>query len=332
MPGHLPRLLCLLALTLAATRASAERLEPPSEALRSPYVSIAATEFVEQAAFGHVVFRRIEQLSGKERAPELIDLIVPDTLRAQLKPGDRQLIAWTSVTGDPRVPEGLRRDPAGARLLETTGLEPALFRDTRANRALLRWDLGESAWRQRRQLPRLLALLDSPEPAVQCFAMAEIALRPVLVAAIDEAARAHLRRFAADDRASLSARALLLELASQRADALGVAGWDDVVQGILDRAPLATATQPQTAHLVYQAFALAQSRGMLLQGERAERWLRGDDAALAEAALLALRRQGHDVEVAALQRALARDDVPATTAGFLRDHQRRLQRPPPAQR
>ena len=325
MPGNLQRLLCLLALTLAAARAGAERLEPPSEALRLPYVSIAATEFVEQAAFGHVVFRRIEQLAGKERAPELIDLIVPDDVRAQLKPGDRQLIAWSSVTGDPRVPEGLRRDPEGARLLQTTGLEPALFRDTRANRALLRWDLGESAWRQRRQLPRLLALLDTPEAAVQCFAMAEIALRPVLVAALDESARARLRRFAADDSASTRARALLLELASQQADALGRAGWDEVVQGILVRTPLATAAQPPAAHLVYQAFALAQSRDMPLQGETAERWLRGDDAALAESALLALRRQGHEVEVAALQRALARDDVPATTAVFLRDHQRRLQ-------
>jgi len=324
MLQRLPRILCLLILSFGAHEVCAERLEPPSEVLRAPYVSIAATEFVEHAAFGHVVFRRIQQLSGKERAPELIDLVVTDDVRAQLKPGDRQLIAWSTVTGDPKIPEGLRRDPSGAHLLFSTGLEPALFSDTRANRALLRWDLGESERRLRRQLPRLLELLDTPEAAVQNFALAEIAVRPVLVAALDDRARTRLHRFALDDSASTKARSLLLELAGQRADALGAAGWDDVVQKILARSALAIAAAPDTAHLVYQAFVLAQSRNMPLAPELVERWLQSDNAALAEVALLALRRQGNGLEEAALERALSRNDLPAETATFLRDYQRRL--------
>jgi hypothetical protein len=322
---RLPRLLCLLVLSFVAADAWAERLEPPSEVLRAPYVSIAATEFVEQAAFGHVVFRRIEQLAGKERAPELIDLIVGDDVRAQLKPGDRQLIAWTTVMGDPKIPEGLRRDPAGARLLVTAGLEPALFRDTSANRALVRWDLGESERRQRRQLPRLLALLDTPEAAVQNFAIAEIALRPVLIAALDDSARTRLHGFALDDGASTSARSLLLELVGQRADAMGGAGWEDVVEHILDRSPLIITAHPDLTHLVYQAFVLAQSRDMPLPHGRVERWLQSDNTALVEMALLALRRQGSGLEEPALERALARGDLPTETAAFLRDQQRRLQ-------
>lgn len=332
MLQRLPRLLCLLTLSIAATNVCAEKQEPPSEALRAPIVTITATEFVEQAAFGHVVFRRIEHIAGKDRGPEMLDLIVPDEVRAQLKPGERQLIAWTSVSSDPLVPEGMRRDPAGARLLITTGLDPALFRDTRSNRSLLRWDLGESDKRVRRQLPRLLALLDTQEAAVQNFAVAEIALRPVLVAALDTSARTRLHRFALDDNGSLTARALVLELASQQESTLGKTGWDDVVEAILDHAPVATAAQPKVAHLVYQAFALAQSREMALPPDRAERWLQGDNAALAELALLTLRRQGKGLEEAALERALARTDLPAEMAAFLRDHQRRLKAMPPTSR
>jgi hypothetical protein len=318
------RTLLIVILGFQASLCNAEKLEPPSEVLHSPLVNVTATEFVEVAAFGHVVFRLIKQLSGRDKAPELIDLLVAPDLIPKLKPGSRQLIAWSAIGGDPRVPEGMRRDPSGARLLMSTGLEPALFEDTRENRELLRWDLGESHARQRAQLPRLLKLLDSREAAVQLFAIAEIALRPVLVEALDDAARKRLRSYAVNSQAPENARALLIELASQRTPALGNDGWDEVVDRVLTQTPIETASEQGRANLVMQTFALARSREMPVQDEKVERWLRSDSAGLAEAALLTLRRVAPEREAVALEQTLARADVPPLTRTFLVDHQRRL--------
>ncbi|MEO8669959.1 MAG: hypothetical protein ABI411_01515 [Tahibacter sp.] len=324
MHPFLRQSLLLAALCAAAVSTRAEKLEPPSEVLHSPLVNVTATEFVEVAAFGHVVFRRIKTLSGRDDALELIDLIVPEELVHVLKPGSRQLIAWSAIGSDPLVPEGMRRDPAGARLVVTTGLEPALFADTRENRALVRWDLGESAWQQRRQLPRLLKLLDTPEAAVQTFAIAEIALRPSVVAALDDAARDRLRAFAIEPRAPENARALLLELVAQRAVELGEKGWSEVAEHILSQTPVTASTAPGHESLVRQAFAVAESRAATLSGESVERWLRSDSTALAETALLTLRRTAPEREPLALEAALSRSDLPAPTRSFLLDHQRRL--------
>ena len=54
-----------------------------------------------------------------------------------------------------------------------------------------------------------------------------------------------------------------------------------------------------------------------------ERWLAGDNAAIAELALLTLRRQHAERELPALEQALSLSLLPAGTREFLLDHRRR---------
>lgn len=316
------RLIALLLLLLAVDSVFAARVKPPAAVLREATTGTGLVEYVEAGAGGRFVFRRIERLSGDLDIPELLDLAAPATLQQVLLPGERYLIAYTVYR---REGGQFNVDRRGAQLLVSPGLEPALLRDTPEHRAVLAWQPGADAAAMRAQLPALLALLDHADPQLQNFAVTEIVLRPQLSSALDGKARKALLRFAAREQAPAAARARLLQAATLQPDQFGRAEWEKVAAGVLASLPVQVQQKEGEATLAAAAFGLLENARRPLPPASLTRWLASDNAAVAEAALLALRRQDPARELPALQAALQLSLLPAGTREFLLDHRRRLQ-------
>ena len=71
--------------------------------------------------------------------------------------------------------------------------------------------------------------------------------------------------------------------------------------------------------------AMNAANQLALPAATLERWVSSENSALAEAALLNLRRNAPQREQAAIQAALEQSLLPAQTREFLNDHLRRLQ-------
>jgi hypothetical protein len=313
--------LSLLALSsLFAAGAFAAKIKPPSAVLREATTSLAALEFAEAGVEGRMVFRRVEKLGGDAEVPELIDLSVPAELRRIVLPGERYLIAYTVFR---REAEQIRVSRLGAQLLVSPGLEPALLRDTAENRAILAWQPGADAEAARKRLPELLAMLDARDPQQQNFALSEIVLRPQLTDALDARARKALLRFAANGDANTNARARLLQVAVTQPDAFGKDGWKAIALDVLATTPVLVQDVDGSATLVRFAFEFVERDRIAVSAAVLERWLAGDNAALAEMALLALRKQHSAREMPALEQALSLSLLPIGTREFLLDHRRR---------
>lgn len=310
----------ILCATLLASNAFAAKIKPPSAVLREATTSIAAVEFADAGVEGRMVFRRIEKLGGEADIPELIDLAVPAELRRVVRPGERYLIAYTLFR---REAEQIRVARLGAQLLVSPGLEPALLRDSEPNRAIFAWQPGADAQAARKRLPELLALLEARDTQLQNFALSEITLRPQLTDALDASARRALLRFAANGDANANARARLLQSAVTQPDAFGKDGWKDVAVNVLTTTPVRVQDVEGNASLVRFAFEFVERDRLAVDAAVLERWLTGDNAALAEMALLALRSQHARREMPALEQALSLSLLPAGTREFLLDHRRR---------
>lgn len=314
------RLSLFLFLPLFAGGAFAAKIKPPAAVLREATTSIAAVEFAEAGTEGRMVFRRIEALGGDAEIPELIDLAVPAQVRSIVLPGERYLIAYTVFR---REAEQIRVARLGAQLLVSPGLEPALLRDTAENRALVAWQPGADTDAVRKRLPELLAMLDARDTQRQNFALSEIVLRLQLADALDARARKTLQRFAANGDADTNARARLLQAAVAQPDTFGRDGWKDIALNVLTDTPVLVQDVAGNASLVRFAFELVERDRIDVSLPVLERWLTGDNAAIAELALLALRRQQPARELPALEQALSMSLLPAGTREFLLDHRRR---------
>lgn len=314
------RLSLLLLSSLCAASAFAAKVKPPAAILRENTTSLAAVEFAEAGVEGRMVFRRIEALGGDAEIPELIDLAIPAELRHIVLPGERYLIAYTVFR---REAEQVRVARLGAQLLVSPGLEPALLRDTAENRAIFAWQPGADEAAVRKRLPELLAMLDARDTQWQNFALSEIVLRPQLADALDTRARKALQRFAANREANTNARARLLQAAVSQPEVFGRDGWKNVALDVLTTTPVLVQTVEGNASLVRFAFELAERDRITLPLPVIERWLTGDNASLAELALLALRRQKPERELAALEQVLSLSLLPVGTREFLLDHRRR---------
>jgi hypothetical protein len=315
------RLITFLLLCLATGFAQAAKVKPPAAVLREATTSLALVEFAEPGVAGRMVFRRLEKLGGDSDIPELIDLAVPEQLRHIVLPGERYLIAYTVFR---REAEQVRVDRRGAQLLVSPGLEPALLRDSAENRAILAWQPGADEAAVRARLPELLALLDHRDPQLQNFALSEIVLRPQLSTALDGRARKALLRFAANTQANANARARLLQAAVVLPQQYGKAGWREIALDVLDRQSVQVQEVEGTASLARFAFDLLERDDVKAPLPTLTRWLASDNAAVAEKALLALRRQEAARELPALEQALQLSLLPAGTREFLLDHRRRM--------
>lgn len=310
------------ALMMTVADVQAAKIDPPTIALGRPTTSIVIATFKEHGPDQRIVFAKIRQLAGPVDAPELIDLATPD-LPAPLRIGERYVLAYSNHTND-RLKRTMTNARGGA-FVATPGLEPAIWEDRGEIEDLLMWRIGDDLVKVREALPRLLGLLQSRDPQLQGFAAAEIAFRPALIAVLEPSSQRRIRAFVERARAPADARArLLLAAIDMPADPPSVRAWDAAAKHVLATSPIVLRDLRRHSEFVAAAFRYCEHRNIMVAPAALRRWLRSDDAALAEMALLGLRRQSARAELDALDAVISRDDVPADTHRFLVDHRRRL--------
>jgi hypothetical protein len=310
---------CGLLLVLWAGHMQAAEIPPPSLVLQHPRTQVLVGAYVERVADGRYRFVRVEDVRGPDTTSNDLLIRAPDWLQPQLSAGMRYLLAYSSYIANPRFPKDFIVDSQGPLLVMTTGLEPALFRDDANLRSALMHPLDDETLQSDRYRAQLLAGLDSDDPQLQNFYAAELTQVDALNARNDAALIAAVKRHT-------SARTGLLRMVARRQDIYGRRYLATAVQEILRQAPLSGYQQAQsgTGDLVRAALEIADRDSIVLPIQNLARLAGSDSAALAEAALLAIRRSDAQQETRIARAALNRSLLPATTRTFLSDHLRRL--------
>jgi hypothetical protein len=311
-----------LALFSLACATHAGPIKPPGDALRGNGVMLVSGTVGASATDARLRLDDVAVVYGKAEAPQSeIDIRTEPWVASRLVTGERVIVAYAILTRDPMMGERMIPDPDGPRHVVTSGLEPALFVDTAATRERL---LDADGKPRAATFDEAIAGLADPDPRWQYYYVAELLHRPTLAGALSRRNRTALRDVLASNDAHPAARTLLLD-ASLRID-LGGDWWRQAALDIVAESPLTAidrADWPQ-ATLVLAAFDRLRIAEIPVPTDHAARWLRSDVPALAEAALLAVRRSDPSRERALAQAAAAEALLPIHTRRFIQDHLRRL--------
>ena len=314
-----------LALALGALPVRAERVEPPLELLYAPGNLLVAGSVIEINPSGRLVFARKDVLGGMGRLPEKIDVRVPMSVLNDAKPGDLYIFGYSMTRADPRNPTHTIANPDGAVILTSIGLDPALFRDTPAARAILKAGRSERGRESYRLFDLLIKALAGSDRPLQNLAAGEIALAPRIGERLRESDDATIEKVARDTRTPPLVRASLLQSASERPAELG-----DWWQGAALEVVTTTSTGGYAAGtfdptgLVLLALEVLDKHAVRVSPDALKRWVHGPNPPLVERACLMLRRESPALERAAIREALADPQLPGQTRKFLSDHLRRL--------
>jgi len=312
---------------LAATPASAQKVESPLELIYAPDHMLVAGTLAEINPAGRIVIQKKEILAGKDKPPAKIDARVRKDALDGLRIGDKYIVAYSMYRRDPRKAVGLVANPDGAIVLDNPGIEPALFRDTPAVRAILKTGKSEHGRESRKLVDLLVAALESPDPQLRNFAAGEFAYEPELVERLNEADRAAIEKSVRNVKNAPAPRALLLEASARQPKALGD-WWKSAALEIVTTTPVDgyadKASDP--AGLVITALEVLDRYAVKVPPESLKRWVRNPNPPLVERVLVMLRREAPEQERPAIETALADPKLPETTRKFLNDHLRRLDR------
>lgn len=315
-----------MALLLAlVSPARAQRLESPLELMYAPDNMLVAGRLIEINPTGRLVIERKEVLSGKTRPPEKIDTRVPLAVLNDVKTGQRYVIAYSMFRRDPRGPVGLVANPDGAVVLVSPGIEPALFSDTPALRAILKAGRNEHGRESRRLLDLLLAALPGADAQLQNLAAGEFAFEPELVQRLRDGDRAIIEKTVRDPHVPARVRATLLEGAARQPKALGD-WWQSAALEIVTTTPVDGYSDkaPDPVALVLTALEVLDRYAVKIPPDALKRWVWNPNPPLVERVCVMLRREAPDQERSTIQLALADPKLPETTRKFLNDHLRRL--------
>jgi hypothetical protein len=128
--------LFMVASLLFAMPARGQRLESPLELMYAPDASIVAGKLVEINPTGRIVIEPKEVLWGKAKPPAKLDIRIPNDFLDDVKTGERYVVAYSLFRRDPRKAVGMVPNKEGAVAIVSPGIEPAVFRDTPAIRAI----------------------------------------------------------------------------------------------------------------------------------------------------------------------------------------------------
>jgi hypothetical protein len=315
-------LIALLAAATSITQAAPPPIQPPLNLLWERDAVLAEGRFVAVEDGQRLRFADLTITHGGEARTE-VSVQADATAAPSLKPGKRYILAWVEWMRSPADKRVRVRRPEGAHLLSAPGLEPALFEATPTTRSLLLTAPTAESLNGESHLRRMLALLDGDEPSLQVLAAAELASRSTLRSQLTRRERRHLQATVRDARHSPVARAQLLDAAQFHPAEFG-SGWTPVAQAIVADEPVSLQPGQPNERLVWSAFQLLSAADARLRRATLARWTTSGNGALAEQALLLLRRSKPDAEAAVIESALATPGLSAGTAEFLRDHQRRL--------
>ena len=314
-------------LLIASLPAHAQRLESPLELMYAPDNMLVAGKLIEINPVGRIVIERKEVLSGKTKPPLKIDARVPNETLGDLKTGDRYVMAYSLFRVDPRQPTRLAPNPDGAVVLVSPGIEPALFRDTPAIRAILKAGKTEHGRESRRLLDLLLAALSGDDAQLQYLAAGEFAYEPELGEEMRDADRAVLEKTVRNVKTPIRVRVALLEGGARQPKTLG-GWWQSVALEIVTTTPVDgyadKASDPVI--LVLTALEVLDRYSVAVPADALKRWVWNPNPPLVERVCVMLRREAPDQERSTIQLALADPKLPAATRKFLNDHLRRLDR------
>ena len=317
-----PVIAMLLAWSIGA---HAQRVESPLELIYAPDNMLVAGKLIEINPAGRIVIQKKDVLAGKIPPPAKIDARVRREVLGDLKLGESYLVAYSMFRRDPRRAVGLIPNPDGAVVIDSPGIEPALFRDTPATRAILKAGRSEHGRESRRLLDLLLAALAGDDPQLQNLAAGELAYEPELGERLRDADRAAIAKTVGNVKTPIRVRALLLEGASRQPKTLGY-WWQSVALEIVTTTPVDgyadKASDPVL--LILTALEVLDRYAVKVPPDALKRWVWNPNPPVVERVCVMLRREAPEQERSTIELALADPKLPEATRKFLNDHLRRL--------
>lgn len=319
--------LVVAASLLFAMPARAERLESPLELMYGDDAVIVAGKLVDINPVGRIVIEPKEILWGRTRPPEKLDIRIPNVFLNDVKNGERYVVAYSMFRRDPRNPTGMVTNRDGAVAIVSPGIEPAVFRDAPAIRAILKAGRSEHGRESRKLADLPLAALRGDDAQLLNLAAGEFAYEPKLGERLTDADRALIEKTVRDRKTPIRVRTVLLEAASRLPKTLGD-WWRKAAIDIVTTTPTDgysdKASDP--VDLILTAFDVLDRYSVKVPPETLKRWVWNPNPALVERVCVLLRREGPGQERSVIQQALADPKLPETTRKFLNDHLRQLDR------
>ncbi|HEY6895190.1 MAG TPA: hypothetical protein VI258_13530 [Rhodanobacteraceae bacterium] len=307
--------------------ALAQRIEAPLELMYAPDASIVAGKLVEINPVGRIVLEPKDMLFGKTKPPEKLDIRVPKESLDDVKTGERYVVAYSQFRRDPRKAVGMVPNKEGVVAIVSPGIEPAVFRDTPAIRAILKAGRSEHGRESRKLADLLLTALSGDDAALRYLAAGELAYEPELGERLTDADRARIEATVRDVKTPIRVRMVLLEAASRMPKTLGD-WWKKAALDIVTTTPTDgysdKASDPVL--LILTAFDVLDRYSVKVPPETLKRWVWNPNPALVERVCVLLRREGPDLERPAIHDALADPKLSEATRKFLNDHLRQLDR------
>jgi hypothetical protein len=319
--------LAVAASLFLATPARADRIESPLELMYGDDAMIVAGKLIEINPVGRIVMEPKEILWGKTKPPEKLDVRIPKDFLNDVKTGERYLVAYSMYRRDPRNPTGMVMNRDGAVAIVNPGIEPAVFGDGPAIRAILKAGRSEHGRESRKLADLLLAALRGGDAQLRNLAAGEIAYEPELGERLTDADRALIEKTVRDARTPIRVRMVLLEAASRMPGKLGE-WWKGAALDIVTTTPVdgysSAASDPVV--LIMTSFDVLDRYSVKVPPETLKRWVWNPNPALVERVCVLLRREGPDLERSAIAQALADPKLSEATRKFLNDHLRQLDR------
>ena len=182
-----------LAVLLLAATVGAPPLLPPSLSIRMQQNAVAVVTVLEVVDAENLRLRRdvvlqedfaVEEAGGEPRAEIVVR--VGEELAATVEPGERYILAYTSLAAVPKQKHTFSVDPEGARIFDIPSVGPALLEVSPALRTLVTPRPSDAELTSRQRLDLILEQVERADARGRRFVLAELMLWRDLAPALTE--------------------------------------------------------------------------------------------------------------------------------------------------
>ena len=249
---------------------SAEVVQPPTAALlvETHQILVAVVEAIRPAEEVH--WKRVEAIQGMP--PEFFSTKLEAGQSERVMRGREYLVAITNYRRHSLFREGLELDPGGPKVVEVSGLGPAIFPNLAGLRRLLafaRDGVTDSAG----YVGELNRLMGSQASEVRRLALTEIYLRPEVLSQADLGTVASMRSILADSTTEWAESDLILTIGLNLALPLQGEWLLEESRRVLTEAPERLDLASSRPALVETALKVLMTRGTSVDGRLAVRHL-----------------------------------------------------------